>query len=40
MTAWFEYALFIGATTAVTVIVKKLTCKHNENALTVELIVS
>ena len=39
MTGWFEYAIFIGATTAVTIIVKKLKCKYNENALTVEMIV-
>ena len=39
MTGWLEYAIFIGATTAVTIIVKKLTCKYNENALTVEMIV-
>ena len=39
MTGWLEYAIFIGATTAVTIIVKKLKCKYNENALTVEMIV-
>ena len=39
MTGWLEYAIFIGATTAVTIIVKKLQCKYNENALTVEMIV-
>ena len=39
MTGWFEYAIFIGATTAITIIVKKLHCKYNENALTVEMIV-
>ena len=38
MTGWFEYAIFIGATAAVTIIVKKLKCKYNENALTVEMI--
>ncbi|MFM7985340.1 MAG: hypothetical protein ACKPKO_39105 [Candidatus Fonsibacter sp.] len=32
MTGWLEYAIFIGATTAVTIIVKKLKCKYNENA--------
>ena len=40
MTGWLEYAIFIGATTAVTIIVKKLKCKYNENALTVEMVVS
>ena len=39
MTGWLEYAIFIGATTAVTIIVKKLKCKYDENALTVEMIV-
>ena len=39
MTGWFEYAIFIGATAAVTIIVKKLKCKYNENALTVKMIV-
>ena len=39
MTGWLEYAIFIGATTAVTIILKKLQCKYNENALTVEMIV-
>ena len=39
MTGWFEHAICIGATTAVTFIVKKLKCKYNENALTVEMIV-
>ena len=39
MTGWLEYAIFIGATTAVTIIVKNLQCKYNENALTVEMIV-
>ena len=39
MTGWLEYAIFIGATTAVTIIVKKLKCKYNENSLTVEMIV-
>ena len=39
MTGWFEYAIYIGATTAVTIIVKKLKCKYNNNALTVEMIV-
>ena len=40
MTGWLEYAICIGATTAVTIIVKKLKCKYNENALTVEMIVA
>ena len=39
MTGWFEYAIFIGAATAITIIVKKLQCKYNENALAVEVIV-
>ena len=39
MTGWLEYAIFTGVTTAVTIIVKKLQCKYNENALTVEMIV-
>ncbi|MFM7987676.1 MAG: hypothetical protein ACKPKO_51020, partial [Candidatus Fonsibacter sp.] len=39
MTGWLEYAIFIGATTAVMIIVKKLHCKYNENAITVEMIV-
>ncbi|MFM7979583.1 MAG: hypothetical protein ACKPKO_09740 [Candidatus Fonsibacter sp.] len=39
MTGWFEYAICVGATTAVTIIVIKLTCKYKENALTVEMIV-
>ena len=39
MTGWFESAIFIGATTAVTIIVKELKCKYNESALTVEMIV-
>ena len=39
MTGWFEYAISIGATAAITIIVKKQPCKYNENALTVEMIV-
>ena len=39
MTGWLEYASFIGTTTAVTIIVKKLQCKYNESALTVDMIV-
>ena len=39
MTRWFEYAICIGATTAVTIIVKKLQCTYNENALTVGMTV-
>ena len=39
MTGWLEYAVCIGATTAVAIILKKLKCKYNENALTVEMIV-
>ncbi|MFM7979863.1 MAG: hypothetical protein ACKPKO_11160, partial [Candidatus Fonsibacter sp.] len=39
MTGWFEYAICIGATTDIAVIVKKLKCKHNEKALAVEMIV-
>ena len=40
MTGWFEYAIFIGADTALTIIIKKLQCKYNTNALTVEIIVA
>ena len=39
MTGWLEYAIFIGATAAVTIIVNKLQCIYNENALTAEMIV-
>ena len=39
MTGRFEYARFIGATTAITTIVKTLQCKYNKNALIVEMVV-
>ena len=39
MTGSFEYAILIGATTAITIVVKKLHYEYNENALTVEMIV-
>ena len=39
MAGWLEYAILIGATTAITIISKKLQCIYNENALTVNMIV-
>ena len=39
MTGWFEYGVFIGATTVLTIILKKLQCKYSESAVTVEMIV-
>ena len=39
MTGWYEYGVFIGATTFLTIILKKLTCKYYDNGVTVEMIV-
>ena len=39
MTGWFEYGVFIGATTVVTIILKKLECNYYDNGVTIEMIV-
>ena len=39
MTGWFEYGVFIGTTTFLTIISRKLNCKYYENGVTVEIIV-
>ena len=39
MTRWLEYGVFIGASTVLTIILKKLKCKYYDNGITVEMIV-
>ena len=39
MTGWLEYGVFIGATTVLTIMLKKLKCKYNDNGVTIEMIV-
>jgi hypothetical protein len=39
MTGWFEYSIFLGASTVLTIILKKLKCKYYDNGITVEMIV-
>ena len=39
MTGWLEYGVFIGATTVLTIILKKLKCKYYDNGVTIEVIV-
>ena len=36
---WFKYGVFIGATTVLTIIHKKLKCKYYDNGATIEMIV-
>ena len=40
MTGWFEYSIFLGASTVLTIILKKLKCKYYDNGITVEMIVA
>ena len=39
MTGWFEYSILLGASTVLTIILKKLKCKYYDNGITVEMIV-
>ena len=39
MTGWFEHGLFIGATTVLTIIRKKLKCNYYDNGVTIEMII-
>ena len=39
MTGWFEYGVFIGATTVLTIFLMKLKCKYYDNGVTIEMIV-
>ena len=39
MTGWFEYGVFIGATTVLTVILKKLKCNYYDHGVTIEMII-
>ena len=39
MTGWFEYSICLGASTVLTIILKKLKCKYYDNGVTVEMIV-
>ena len=39
MTGWFEYGVFIGATTVLTIILKKLKCNYYDNGATIEMTV-
>ena len=39
MTGWFEYSILLGASTVLTIILKKFKCKYYDNALTVEMVV-
>jgi len=36
---WFEYSILLGASTVLTIILKKLKCKYYDNGITVEMIV-
>ena len=39
MAGWFEYSLFLGASTVLTIILNKLKCKYYDNGVTVEMTV-
>ena len=39
MTGWFEYGVFIGAATVLTIILKKLKCNYYDNGVTIEMII-
>ncbi len=39
MTGWFEYSIFLGASTVLTIILKKLNCKYYDNGVAVKMIV-
>ena len=39
MTGWFEYGIFIGATTVLTFMLKKLKCNYYDNGVTIEMII-
>ena len=39
MTGSLEYAIFLGASTVLTIILKRLKCKYYDNGLTIEMIV-
>jgi hypothetical protein len=39
MTGWFEYSILLGASTVLTIILKKLKCKYYDNGVAVEMIV-
>jgi hypothetical protein len=39
MTGWFEYGIFIGATTVLTIILNKLKCNYYDNGVTIEMII-
>ena len=39
MTGWFKYGAFIGPTTVLTIILKKLKCKYYDIGITIEMIV-
>ena len=40
MTGWFEYSIFLGASTVLAIFLKqKLKCKYYDNGVTVEMIV-
>ena len=39
MTGWFEYRVFIGATSVLIIILKKLRCNYYDNGATIGMIV-
>ena len=39
MTGWFEYSILLGASTVLTIILKKLKCKYYDNGVTIDMIV-
>ena len=39
MTGWFEYGVFIGATTVLAIILKKLKCNYYDNGVAIEMMV-
>ena len=39
MTGWFEYSIILGASTILTIILKKLKFRYYDNGLTIEMIV-
>ena len=39
MAGWLEYSILLGASTVLTIILKKLNCKYYDNALTIEMVV-
>ena len=39
MAGWFEYGVVIGATTVLTINLKKLKCKYYDNGVAIEMIV-